>query len=200
LLGEGIGMLVLRRRRDAERDGDRIYAVVKAVGMASDGRGQGLLAPRREGEVLAMRRAYESARLDPRTIGLLEAHGTATPVGDATEIGAIAELFGPPGTSGPHVALGSVKSMIGHIIPASGAASLIKTAMALHARVLPPTICPDPDPALGLERTPCYLNTVTRPWINGASHPRRAGVNAFGFGGINAHAVLEEYIPPAGVA
>jgi acyl transferase domain-containing protein len=198
LLGEGLAMLVLRRREDAERDGDRVYALVGGVGVASDGRGPGLLAPRREGEVLAMRRAYDDAAVSPTSIGLLEAHGTATPVGDATEVAAIGEVFGPCPDSGPSIAMGSVKSMIGHIIPASGAAGLIKVALALHHRVLPPTLCEEPDPRLGLERTACYLNTSTRPWVHGVDGPRRAAISAFGFGGINAHAVLEEH--RAGVA
>ena len=197
LLGEGLAMLVLRRRTDAERDGDRIYALVDGVGIASDGRGPGLLAPRVEGEVLAMRRAYDDAGVDAASIGLLEAHGTATPVGDATEIAAIGTVFGRSPDDGPHVALGSVKSMIGHIIPASGAAGLIKLALSLHHRVLPPTLCDEPDPRLGLDKTACYLNLRPRPWVHGSDEPRRAGVNAFGFGGINAHAVLEEYDGPA---
>jgi acyl transferase domain-containing protein len=198
LLGEGLALLVLRRRVDAERSGNRIYALVGGVGVASDGRGPGLLAPRQEGEALAMRRAYDEAGVSPGSIGLLEAHGTATPVGDATEVAAIGDVFGKPSDDGPHIALGSVKSMIGHIIPASGAASLIKVAMALHDAVLPPTLCEEPDPGLGLDRTPCYLNLRPRPWVHGLDQPRRAGVNAFGFGGINAHAVLEEYVGPAG--
>jgi acyl transferase domain-containing protein len=198
LLGEGLAMLVLRRREDAERDGDRVYALVGGVGVASDGRGPGLLAPRREGEVLAMRRAYDDAAVSPSSIGLLEAQGTATPVGDATEVAAIEEVFGPCPDSGPSIAMGSVKSMIGHIIPASGAAGLIKVALSLHHRVLPPTLCEEPDPRLGLERTACYLNTSTRPWVHGADGPRRAAISAFGFGGINAHAILEEH--RAGVA
>ena len=155
-------MLVLRRRDDAERDGDRIYALIRGVGVASDGRGAGLLAPRLEGEVLAMRRAYDDAGVDPTTVGLVEAHGTATPVGDATELEALAEVFGP-GRARSALALGSVKSMIGHIIPASGAAGLIKAALALHHGVLPPTLCEEPDPALGLDRTAFYLNTTAGP-------------------------------------
>lgn len=193
LLGEGLGMVVLKRRRDAERAGDRIHALVKGVGTASDGRARGLLAPRAEGEELAMRRAYEQTGVDPGSIGLLEAHGTATPVGDAVEIDAIGRVFGEQGADGPEIALGSVKSMIGHIIPASGVASVIKVTSALRDKVLPPTLCDEPSDALGLERSPCYLNTETRPWVHGGPEPRRAGVNAFGFGGINAHAILEEY-------
>ncbi len=194
LLGEGLGMMVLKRRADAERDGDRIYALVKGVGVASDGRALGLLAPRLEGEELSLRRAYAQTGIQPETIELIEAHGTGTKVGDATEIKALSRVFGNRNGHGTHIALGSVKSMIGHIIPASGIASLIKTALALHYKVLPPTLCEEPNPELALDQTPFYINTETRPWIHGAPHPRRAGVNAFGFGGINAHAILEEYL------
>jgi acyl transferase domain-containing protein len=193
LLGEGLGMAVLKRLEDAERDGDRIYALVAGVGIASDGRAAGLLAPRVEGEELAIRRAYRQADLDPATIGLIEAHGTATPIGDATEVAALSRVFGPRRPGGPHIAMGSVKSMIGHIIPASGIAGVIKVALALHDKILPPTLCDEPNPDLGFDAAPFYIHTETSPWIHGGDAPRRAGVNAFGFGGINAHAILEEY-------
>ena len=194
LLGEGIGMVVLKRLADAERDRDRIYAVIRGVGVASDGRGVGVMAPRVEGEELALRRAYEAAGVPPRTVGLIEAHGTGTPVGDVVEVQALSRVFGPRDGELPGCALGSVKSMISHTMPAAGVAALIKTALALHHRVLPPTLhCTEPNPKLELEKTPFYLNTETRPWIHGGPEPRRAGVNAFGFGGINAHLVLEEY-------
>jgi acyl transferase domain-containing protein/phosphopantetheinyl transferase len=193
LLGEGAGMVVLKRLADAERDGDRIYAVLRGVGVASDGKAVGLLAPRLEGEELALRRAYEAAGVSPASVGLLEAHGTATTLGDSVEVEALTRVFGEGSGDRTWCALGSVKSMIGHLMPASGIAGLIKTALALHHRVLPPTICDSPNPKLGLERSGFYLNTATRPWVHAGSEPRRAGVNAFGFGGINAHAVLEEY-------
>lgn len=198
LLAEGVGMAVLKRLEDAERDGDRIYAVLKGTGTASDGRALGLLAPRLEGEELALRRAYEDAGVDPSTVGLVEAHGTATPVGDAVEVEALTRVFGSQNGSGQTCALGSVKSMIGHTMPAAGMAGLIKAALALHHKVLPPTLhCDSPNPKLGLDQTRFYLNTETRPWIHGVQEqPRRAGINAFGFGGINAHAVLEEYTGP----
>jgi len=193
LLGEGIGIVVLKRLEDAVRDGDRIYAVLRGVGVSSDGRGAGVMAPRVEGEALALRRAYEDADVLPRSVGLVEAHGTGTPVGDAAEVEALTSVFGERDRELPRCALGTVKSMISHTIPAAGVAGLIKTALALYHRVLPPTLhCDEPNPALGLERTPFYINTETRPWIHGGAEPRRAGVNAFGFGGINAHAVLEE--------
>ncbi len=193
--GEGIGVLVLRRLEDAERDGDRIYAVIKGVGSASDGRAKGIVAPRVEGEELAMRRAYESAGVDPRTVELIEAHGTGTPAGDAAESIAMRRVFSPAPKPWPTIAVGSVKSMIGHAMPASGAASLIKTALALHHRILPPTLnCRQPRQDLVGQSSPFYVNSETRPWIRArGATPRRAGVSAFGFGGINAHVVMEEY-------
>jgi acyl transferase domain-containing protein len=193
LLGEGLGVIVLKRLADAQRDGDQIYAVLKAIGQASDGRALGLLAPRLEGEVLAIRRAYEQAGIDPGSLGLIEAHGTGIPLGDQTEIAALHAVLGDrPAGQPPHCALGSVKSMISHCIPAAGIAGLIKAALALHHKILPPTRCETVSPTLGIEQTPLYVNTAPRPWIHSGVEPRRAGVNAFGFGGINTHAILEE--------
>lgn len=195
LLGEGVGVLVLKKLELAEADGDRIYAVIKGIGSASDGKAKGLLTPRLEGEILALKRAYESSGIDPTTIGLIEAHGTGTRVGDRTEIESLTACFGPRTGDLPTIALGSVKSMISHCLPAAGSASIIKTALALHHKVLPPMICNEVDPDLQMEKTPFYINNESRPWIHGGPHPRRAGVNAFGFGGINAHVILEEYRP-----
>ena len=194
LLSEGVGMAVLKRQSQAEGDGDRIYALIKGTGVASDGRAVSVLAPRVEGEELALRRAYERAGVSPRSVGLIEAHGTGTLVGDAVEVEALTRVFGER-TGTPSCALGSVKSMIGHTMPAAGIAGFIKSVLALYHKVLPPTLnVAAPSPRLGLDRTPFYINTDTRPWIHGGpEHPRRAGVNAFGFGGINAHVVLEEH-------
>ncbi|MEW6443028.1 MAG: type I polyketide synthase, partial [bacterium] len=194
VLGEGIGLVVLKRREDAERDGDRIYASVRGAGTSSDGKGTGLLAPRKQGERLALRRAYRDAGIKPQTIGLLEAHGTGTPVGDATEIEAIQEFFGKRKTLFAPCAVGSAKTLLGHLIPASGVAGIIKAALALYHKVLPPTAdVEEPNPALDQDRGFFYINTKVRPWIHAPEeHPRRAGVNAFGFGGINAHVILEE--------
>lgn len=199
ILGEGIGMAVLKRLADAERDGNRIYAVVKGIGTSSDGRGLSVMAPRLEGQVEAMQRAYESAGIAPGTVGLIEAHGTATSIGDATEVKALTQVFGARDGALPRIALGSVKSMISHLMPAAGIAALIKTALALYHRVLPPTLNVDaPNPELHLEQTSFYINSETRPWIHAAADtPRRAGVSAFGFGGINAHVILEEYRAPS---
>ncbi|MCF6158425.1 MAG: acyltransferase domain-containing protein [wastewater metagenome] len=194
LIGEGVGMVILKRLEDAERDNDRIYAIIKGIGVASDGRALGLLTPRLEGEVLALQRAYKVAGVSPDTIGFIEAHGTGIPLGDITEIKALNGVFAP--RNGPYslCAVGSVKSMIGHLITAAGIAGFIKTALALYHKTLPPSLNYDEaNPKLELEKTPFYINTETRPWIHGKPEPRRAGVSAFGFGGINAHAVLEEY-------
>ena len=194
VLGQGCGMLVIKRVSDAERDGNRIYAVLKDIGVSSDGKGAGLLAPLSEGQQLSIRRAYERSGISPMTVGLIEAHGTGIPLGDATEFESLEACLTGDGTRAPF-GIGSVKSMIGHLIPASGAASMIKTALALYHRVLPPTLHAEQrNPDLGWQRTRAYLINEARPWIHGdRSIPRRAGINAFGFGGINAHAILEEY-------
>lgn len=192
VLGEGAGAVVLKRLEDAIAAEDRIYAVIKAVGQSSDGKSSGLMAPRLEGEVLAMRRAYEMSGLDPASIGLVEAHGTGIPLGDRTEIAALREIFGARMGGVPRIPLGSVKSMIGHCIPAAGSAAIIKQAMALTHRILPPTLCDEVNDDLGLADTPFYVSTEARPWIQSSDMPRRAAINAFGFGGINAHMILEE--------
>ncbi len=194
LLGEGMGILVLKRLADAERDNDRIYALLKGVGSSSDGKALGLLAPRMEGEVIALERAYTSSKVDPKSVGLIEAHGTGIPLGDQTEFKSLSQLFGSRTSPLPTCAVGSVKSMIGHCIPAAGSASLIKVVLALYHKVLPPTLCEEINPELEIHKTPFYINTETRPWIHGKTDsPRRAGVNSFGFGGVNTHAIVEEY-------
>ncbi|MCA1601957.1 MAG: polyketide synthase dehydratase domain-containing protein [Acidobacteria bacterium] len=196
LAGEGVGILVLKRLGEAERDRDRIYAVIKGVGSSSDGKAKSVTAPRVEGEELALRRAYEMSGVPPETVRLIEAHGTGTSVGDATEVEALHRVLGSREGGLPDCAIGSVKSMIGHTMPAAGAAALIKAALALHHRVLPPTLnCRQPIEPIKRESSRIYVNTETRPWISGRTdEPRRAGVNAFGFGGVNAHVVLEEYV------
>jgi acyl transferase domain-containing protein/NAD(P)-dependent dehydrogenase (short-subunit alcohol dehydrogenase family)/acyl carrier protein len=199
ILGEGIGIMVFKRLEDAERDGDRIYAVIRGVGTSSDGRSNSIYAPLAEGQMAALRRAYEQAGIHPQTIELIESHGTGTRVGDAVEFKGLnlvfsgqedADAAAPPRN---WCALGSVKSMIGHTKAAAGAAGLIKTVLSLYHKVLPPTLkVGEPDPDLGISDSPFYLNTQARPWLP-KEHPRRAGVSAFGFGGSNFHMVLEEY-------
>lgn len=192
LLGEGLGIVVLKLLDEALADGDRIYAVLRGVGQSSDGRGTGLLAPSMEGESLAVQRAYAESRVDPSTVGLVEAHGTGIPLGDKTEIASLKSVFGTRTAAQGSIALGSVKSMISHTIPAAGMAGLIKASLALHHKVLPPMLCGEVNPELGIDDTTLYVNNETRPWITPQGAPRRAGVNSFGFGGINTHAVLEE--------
>ena len=203
MLGEGIVMFALKRIADAERDGDHVYAVIRGVGASSDGRGTAIYAPLPAGQVRALQRAYESAGYGPETVELVEAHGTGTGAGDAAEFTALGEVFRAAGRADRQwCALGSVKSQIGHTKAAAGAAGMLKAVLALQHKVLPPTIkVHRPNPALGLEDSPFYLNTATRPWVRPAAedaHPRRASVSSFGFGGTNFHVALEEYVPASG--
>ncbi len=194
ILGEGLGILVLKRLADAERDGDRIYAVVKGIGSSSDGRGNAIYAPRADGQKEALERAYENAQANPSTIELIEAHGTGTKVGDATELKALTEVYRGARGEGTWAALGSVKSQIGHTKAAAGVAGLIKAALSLRHKVLPPTIkVTQPVEEAAPGRSPFYINTQKRPWLPREAHPRRAGVSSFGFGGTNFHCVLEEH-------
>ncbi len=196
ILGEGLGVVVLKRLDDARRDGDRVYAVIRAVGSSSDGKGGAVYAPSAAGQARALRRAYALAGVSPATVELVEAHGTGTKVGDATELTALAEVYREADREGSWCALGSVKSQIGHTKAAAGAAGLIKAALALYHKVLPPTIKVT-RPIEGAEpgRSPFYVNTELRPWLPRGDHPRRAAVSAFGFGGSNFHCVLEEAEP-----
>ncbi|MEU5028022.1 beta-ketoacyl synthase N-terminal-like domain-containing protein [Streptomyces milbemycinicus] len=203
LIGEGTGVVVLKRLADARRDGDRVYAVIRGTGVAGDGRAAGLVNPDPGGQTRAVRQAWRTAGLDPRepgSLGLLEAHGTATPAGDTAELATVAEVFGPvTGDGADRAVIGSVKSMIGHTMPAAGVAGLVKAALAIHHGLLPPTLhCDDPHPALAATR---FRPIATaEPWETGrgagvrrrGAGVRRAAVNAFGFGGINAHVVLEQ--------
>ncbi|WP_105968938.1 type I polyketide synthase [Streptomyces geranii] len=195
LIGEGIGMLALRRLSDAERDGNRVYAVIRGIGSSSDGRFKSIYAPRKEGQMAALRRAYEDADCSPASVELFEAHGTGTAVGEATELSALSAVVSQHTEERQFAAVGSVKSQIGHTKAAAGAAGMIKLALALHHKLLPPTINVDtPNPALDWPQSPFYVGTRTRPWIRDPRRPqRRAGVSSFGFGGTNFHLVMEEH-------
>ncbi|MER7863369.1 SDR family oxidoreductase [Amycolatopsis japonica] len=197
-LGEGVACVVLKRLADAERDGDRVYAVIKGVGSASDGRALGLTAPRPEGQHNALTRAYRNAGISPSRVGLVEAHGTGTVVGDRTELTTLTEVFTEAGAEPGRCALGSVKSQIGHTKCAAGLAGLIKASLALHTGVKPPTLhLAKPNPAWDPATSPFAFHTEARPW---AETERVAGVSAFGFGGTNFHVVLtahEGAVPPA---
>lgn len=188
LAGEGVGMAVLKRLDDALADGDRVYAVIEGVGSSSDGRAASLVAPSVSGQRIALEKAWAQVPFERESIGLIEAHGTGTPTGDGVELETMGEFFGPHAGAGPKPVIGSVKSMIGHAMPASGMASLIKTALSVYHGVLPPTLhCETPHPKLAATR----FRTVSRsePWTTAREH-RVAALNAFGFGGINAHVVL----------
>jgi acyl transferase domain-containing protein len=199
ILGEGLGVVVLKRLADAERDGDTVYAVIKGVGSSSDGKGKAIYEPSSAGQKKALIAAYDLAGVTPDTIELVEAHGTGTKVGDTVEITALTDVYTTRSQGAkprPWAAIGSVKSQIGHTKAAAGAASLIKAALALHNKVLPPTIkVKQPVEVLRAADSPFYVNAEMRPWLPRREHPRRAAMSAFGFGGSNFHAVLEEHTP-----
>ncbi|MGQ0502938.1 MAG: SDR family NAD(P)-dependent oxidoreductase [Panacagrimonas sp.] len=198
---EGVAMIALKRLADAERDGDRIYAVIKATAGSSDGKALGLTAPRSEGQVRALNRAYRKAGFSPASLGLVEAHGTGTPLGDRTEAQTISRALNEAQATPGSVAIGSVKTLVGHTKAAAGVAGLIKVAMALHHRVLPGHFGVDkPIDVIADPAAPIYLLKDARPWIAHPDHPRRAASSAFGFGGTNFHAVLEEYVGGTGAS
>ena len=190
VMAEGAGMVILKRLSDAVKDGDKIYAVIRAVGASSDGKGKGITAPNPKGQKLAVEKTFEQVDYTPGDVGLLEAHGTGTRVGDATELGALNEIFAPyakPGTIG----LGSVKSQIGHAKAAAGIASLIKTSLALYNKVLPPSVnFVTPNPIVDWSTCPFRVVTRAEEWKS--DKVRRANVSAFGFGGTNFHVAMEE--------
>jgi malonyl CoA-acyl carrier protein transacylase len=196
VMGEGGAVFVLKRLADAERDGDRIYAVVRGIGGASDGKGKGITAPNPVGQKLSVERAWRNAGLSPAACTLIEGHGTSTRVGDAVELNSLAEAFASAGLARGSVALGSVKSNIGHLKAAAGAAGILKTAFALRDKVLPPSLNFErPNPNLDWSSSPFAVNTETRDWEVADGATRVAGVSAFGFGGTNFHVVMEEYVP-----
>ena len=189
VMGEGAGAVLLKPLSKAKKDGDKIYAVIRSVGLSSDGKGKGITAPNPEGQKLAIKNAFEGLEYGPADIGLMEAHGTATKVGDSAEMAALNEIFKDVKTE---IALGSVKSQIGHTKANAGMASLIKTALALHNKILPPSInFTEPSKNIDWQNSPFKVNTQARAWES--KNLRRANVSAFGFGGTNAHATLEEY-------
>ncbi len=203
VLGEGIGMLAIKLLEDAERDGDLIYGVIKGIGASSDGKGSSIYAPSAKGQASAIRRCYDTASYSPQTVELLEAHGTATRPGDKIELQALNQVFGieTGHNEKQWCALGSIKSQIGHTKSTAAAAGIIKAIMGLHHKVLPPTIKVErPNPMLEIEKSPFYLNTISRPWVRDNSHPRRASISSFGFGGTNFHATVEEYKGPGNSA
>ena len=193
VMGEGAGALVLKRLGDAIADGDTIHAVIRGVGGSSDGRGKGITAPSQRGQIQAIARAYQQAGYDPSTVELVEAHGTSTKVGDATELSSLSTLWTGL-TGGDHVAVGSIKSQIGHLKAAAGIAGVMKAILALHNNTIPPSAgFVTPNPTVDWNNIPFYVPTSAAEWKKPAQHPRRAGISSFGFGGTNFHIALEAY-------
>ena len=197
VMGEGAGALVLKRLEDALNDNDTIYSVIRGIGASSDGRGKGITAPSQRGQIQAINRAYAQAGYDLSSVELIEAHGTSTSVGDATELASLAQAYGGSLLPGS-VAVGSVKSQIGHLKAAAGLAGILKAVLALHNRTIPPSAgFEEPNDTVPWANVPFYVPTTSGTWPEPSSHPRRAGVSAFGFGGTNFHIALEQYHPEA---
>ncbi len=196
IVGEGAGLLVLKRLEDALSAGDTIFGVIRGIGLSNDMRGN-LLAPDTEGQVRAMQAAYQAAGWRPSDVDIIECHGAGTPVGDATELQSLKLLWENTGSKSGQCAIGSVKSMIGHLLTAAGAAGLIKTLLAIKHQTLPPSLnFTAPAENSPLHGGPFRVQTLAEPWHRrDPGTPRRAAISAFGFGGINGHVLLEEWAP-----
>jgi acyl transferase domain-containing protein/acyl carrier protein len=190
--GEGCGMLVLKRLSDAERDGDRIWAVIRGSAINQDGRSTGLTAPNVLSQQALLRKALETARVKPEQLGYIEAHGTGTSLGDPIEMEALKAVLGQPRADGSVCAIGSVKTNLGHLEAAAGVAGLIKVVLALQHEAIPRHLHFQAlNPRISLDGTPFKIAASGLPWKAGAA-PRFAGVSSFGMSGTNAHIILEE--------
>lgn len=196
VVGEGAGIFMLKRLDDALAANDHIYGVIRAVGISND-IGGSLLAPSSEGQLRAMEAAYKLAGWQPEDVDLIECHATGTPVGDAVEVASLRQLWQQGKTNADRCVIGSVKSNIGHLLTAAGAAALTKVLLAMAHETLPPTAgFKTPQPAMELDKSPFQVLSSAKPWQRRADNiPRRAAVSAFGFGGINAHLLVEEWLP-----
>jgi acyl transferase domain-containing protein/NAD(P)-dependent dehydrogenase (short-subunit alcohol dehydrogenase family) len=196
IAAEGYVSLLIKTLPRAVADGDRVYAVIRGIGMSSDGRGRSLWAPRKEGQVEAVRRAYGNS-IDPSRLQYLEAHATSTQVGDATELSALSEVLGKYFTSDKRIPIGSVKANIGHTLEVAGMAGLVKAVLAIRHGIIPPSInCQDLNHQVPWDNVPFYVASKKLIWDAPADgHPRRAAVNAFGIGGLNVHIVVDEFQP-----
>ena len=193
VFSDGIGVVVLKRLEEALSDGDFVYAVIRGAALNNDGSGKvSFTAPSIAGQAEVIAMAQAVGEVEPESISYLEAHGTATPLGDPIEVAALTEAFRARTSKKQFCALGSVKSNIGHLDAAAGIAGFIKTALALHHRQLPPSLnYSTPNPKIDFAASPFFVNTKHQPWPSGST-PRRAGVSSFGIGGTNAHVVLQE--------
>ncbi|MBU2574826.1 MAG: acyltransferase domain-containing protein, partial [Elusimicrobia bacterium] len=190
VMAEAVAVYILKRYPDAVRDGDRIYALINSVGASSDGKGKGITAPNPKGQKLAIENAFARVDYTPGDVDLIEAHGTATSVGDGAEVEVLKEVFGPHLKGSKKIGLTAIKSQLGHTKAAAGAVSIVKTALALYHKTLPTSInCVKPNPAIDLN----IFKVITKaePWETGGI--RRANVSSFGFGGTNFHVTMEEY-------
>ena len=204
LIGEGCVMFILKRLAHAIEDGDKIHAVIRSCASSSDGKAPGIYAPTIAGQEIAIRRAYAAAGICPSTVTMVEGHGTGTPVGDAIELTALKNVVGEGparesewGQQRERVAVGSVKSNIGHLKSVAGCAGMMKVILALKHKTLPASINVKEPPKMKdgatIQETAIFINTKMRPWFTPPGMPRRAGVSSFGFGGANYHCVMEEY-------
>ena len=197
IFGSGAGVVLLKRLEDAVADGDRIYAVIRGVGVNNDGAGKvGFTAPSADGQAIAIEQALAVAGVDARDISYIECHGTATPLGDPIEVAGLTKAFRRSTDAVQFCALGSVKTNVGHLDAAAGVTGLIKTALALRHELLPATLHYEaPNPQIDFAASPFFVNSTLTAWP-ASDRPRRAGVSSFGVGGTNAHAILEEAPAP----
>lgn len=192
---EGYVVLVVKTLAQAEKDGDEIEAVIRGIGISSDGRGRSLWAPRKEGQYKAIERAYSSS-VRPDSVQLIEAHATSTQVGDATEMEALSAFYSQHIAKDRRIPVGSVKSNIGHTLETAGLAGLLKSVLAIQHRAIPPSIGVERlSSSIPWEEIPLYVPTSCEGWDSDSGNPRRAAVNAFGIGGLNVHVVVDEFVP-----
>ena len=193
VFGAGAGVVVLKRLADAIADGDSIRAVIKGAAINNDGSGKvSYTAPSVEGQAEVIAAAQALANVEPESISYIEAHGTATPLGDPIEVAALTQAFRAGTDKKQFCAIGSAKTNFGHLDVASGVTGLIKTTLALEHSILPPSLhYTKPNPQIDFANSPFFVNTEARPWL-ADSAPRRAGVSSFGVGGTNAHVIVEE--------
>ncbi|NJK63585.1 MAG: polyketide synthase [Synechococcaceae cyanobacterium SM2_3_1] len=190
--GEGCGVVVLKRLRDAIRDGDRIWALLRGSAVNHDGPSSGFTVPNLQAQQQVLQQALKNARLEPNQISYLECHATGTPLGDPLELSALARVYCQDRPASQPLILGSVKTNIGHLEAAAGIASVIKTALCLHHQQIPANLhFHTPNPRLDWDTLPLQIPTQSQPWLQTAQ-PRRAGVSSFGMSGTNAHVILEE--------
>lgn len=193
-ISEGLAVVVLKRLEDAERDGDKIYGVIKSVAGSSDGKGLGMTAPKSAGQIRAINRAYKKAGFSPATLGIYEAHGTGTAVGDRTEIQTLSSVMRDANAQPKTCSVGSAKTFVGHTKASAGVVGIVKALQSIYYKTIPPHInVEEPIDEIAHANSPIYINKNIKPWFKTSEMPRRAGISAFGFGGTNFHAVIEEY-------